>query len=188
MLSTIPVYAMLADELPPSVRKELDSICRKFLWAGSTTSSHGKCMVAWKTVCQPLGLGGLGTPNFKLTSIVLQTRWLWLQCTEEERGWSPLPLAMHKDVCTFLRASTLVEIGDGQRTLLWLDNLIAGKSIYNSPLPWRHSFLRITNGQLRWPICSHMVHGSTTSQGDSTLKPLWNNFKYGTQSHMFHSP
>lgn len=30
----IPIYAMLADGLPPWVRKEVDAICRKFLWTG----------------------------------------------------------------------------------------------------------------------------------------------------------
>jgi hypothetical protein len=37
---------MMADNLPPWARKEIDAICRKFLWVGKEASVHGKCMVA----------------------------------------------------------------------------------------------------------------------------------------------
>ena len=46
VLRAVPIYSMMADSLPPWATKEIDAICRKFLWVGSDTSVRGKCMVA----------------------------------------------------------------------------------------------------------------------------------------------
>jgi hypothetical protein len=78
VLRSVPVYAMMAENLPDWARREIDSICRKFLWAGGEHSVRGKCMVAWNACCRPMRLGGLGISDIKLTTIALQTRWLWL--------------------------------------------------------------------------------------------------------------
>lgn len=47
VLRAVPIYAMMAENLPAWARKEIDAICRKFFWAGSDQSVQGKCMVAW---------------------------------------------------------------------------------------------------------------------------------------------
>jgi len=75
VLRAVPIYAMLAENLPIWARKEIDAICRKFFWAGSDQSIRGKCMVAWPEVCRPTQLGGLGISDLKLTSYALQTKW-----------------------------------------------------------------------------------------------------------------
>jgi hypothetical protein len=46
VLRVIPIYSMMADNLPPWVRKEIGVISRKFLWVGKDASVHGRCMVA----------------------------------------------------------------------------------------------------------------------------------------------
>jgi hypothetical protein len=53
ILHSIPIYAMMAENLPSWARKEIDTICCKFFWAGSDQSVQGKCMVAWDTCCRP---------------------------------------------------------------------------------------------------------------------------------------
>lgn len=67
---------MMAENLPPWSRKEIDAIYRKFFWAGKDVSIQGKCMVVWLAVCKPTELGGLGVSDLKLIGYVLQTRWL----------------------------------------------------------------------------------------------------------------
>ena len=60
--------------LPQWARKEIDAICRKFLWVGSDASVRRKCMVAWPTVCRPTQFGGLGVSDLKLQGYALQAR------------------------------------------------------------------------------------------------------------------
>ena len=46
VLRAVPIYAMMAENLPTWARKEIDGICRRFFWAGKDQSVRGKCMVA----------------------------------------------------------------------------------------------------------------------------------------------
>jgi hypothetical protein len=82
VLRAVPVYTMMAENLPHWARKEIDAICRKFLWVGSDASVRGKCIVAWPAVCKPTEFGGLGVSDLKLQGYALQARWLWLQKTD----------------------------------------------------------------------------------------------------------
>jgi hypothetical protein len=84
MLKVVPVYVMMAENLPPWAQKEINAICRKFV--------RGKCMVAWPTVCGPTDLGGLGISDLKLARLALQRSWLWLQKTDHNRVWSQLSI------------------------------------------------------------------------------------------------
>ena len=42
VLWVVLIYSMMADNLPPWARKEIDPICRKFLWVGKDASVRGK--------------------------------------------------------------------------------------------------------------------------------------------------
>jgi hypothetical protein len=46
VLRAVLIYSMIADSLLPWARKEIDAICRKFLWVGKDASVRGRCMVA----------------------------------------------------------------------------------------------------------------------------------------------
>jgi len=79
VLSAIPVYAMIADSLPPWARKEIDAICRRFIWTGKDGAVRGKCMVAWPVCTRPKELGGLGITDMRLAATAYESKWLWLQ-------------------------------------------------------------------------------------------------------------
>ena len=53
VLAATPVYYLMAEGLPAWAIKEIESIQRKFLWAGKDPSVRGKCAVAWKVVASP---------------------------------------------------------------------------------------------------------------------------------------
>ncbi|KAJ1281361.1 hypothetical protein BS78_04G300500 [Paspalum vaginatum] len=125
----MPIFAMMANKLPTWVRKDIDSICKKFLWAGSDSSVRGKCLVAWPVVTKPTDLGGLGVLDLKLLNIALQTRWLWLQRADENRVWSGLPIKVAAEVRAFFEASIFIKIGNGRRTLFWQDKWLDGEAI-----------------------------------------------------------
>jgi hypothetical protein len=120
---------MMAENLPAWARQEVESICRRFLWAGSDSSVRWKCLVTWPVVARPTSLGGLGVADLKLTGFGLQTRWLWLQKTDHDRAWSALPIQVDPLVQAFFHASISVIVGDGKRTLFWTDNWIDGISV-----------------------------------------------------------
>lgn len=130
MLRAVPIYAMIAESLPPWARKEIDCICRKFFWAGTDSSIRGKCMVTWPTVCKPTDLGGLGIIDLKLAGIALQSKWLWLQKVDRDRAWSQLPIRTSPEVQAFFRASTYTYtvVGDRPQALFWEDRWINGDS------------------------------------------------------------
>jgi len=86
-------------------------------------------MVAWKTCTRPKELGGLGIPDFKLVNVAFEAKWLWLQSTDTSRAWSELPLKQSAEARDFFRASTRTIIGNGRRTLFWLDSWLDGVSI-----------------------------------------------------------
>lgn len=87
-------------------------------------------MVAWPAVCKSTELGGLGvSDDLKLTVYVLQTRWLWLQKTDQDRAWSQLPINTAPEVQAFFRASTFTVIGNGRHALFWEDRWIEGAAV-----------------------------------------------------------
>ncbi|WVZ77498.1 hypothetical protein U9M48_025357 [Paspalum notatum var. saurae] len=129
VLMAMPVFAMMANSLPAWVKDDIDSICRKFLWAGSDRSVRGRCLVAWPAVTRPFDLGGLGVPDLRFSNFALQARWLWLQRTDEQRVWSGLPVKVAAEVRAFFDASVVVQIGNGRRTFFWLDRWLGGKKI-----------------------------------------------------------
>lgn len=121
VLKAVPIYSMMADCLPPWAVKEIDAICRRFLWAGGDAPVQGKCMVSWGAACKPMIFGGLGIADLRLTGYALQARWLWLQRTDNARAWSCLPLRVEPNVQAFFRASTYFQLGNGRTTLFWTD-------------------------------------------------------------------
>jgi hypothetical protein len=70
---------MIADSLPPLARKEIDAICRRFIWTGKDGDVRGKCMVAWPVCTRPKELGGLGITDMRLAATAYESKWLWLQ-------------------------------------------------------------------------------------------------------------
>ncbi|KAJ1254358.1 hypothetical protein BS78_K077700 [Paspalum vaginatum] len=129
VLSAMPIFAMMANKLPTWVKKDIDSICRKFFWAGSDSSVRGKCLVTWPVVSKPTEFGGLGVLDLKLFNVALQTRWLWLQRADENRVWTGLPIKVAAEVRAFFEASITIKVSNGCRTLFWRDKWLDGEAI-----------------------------------------------------------
>lgn len=129
VLAAILIYTIIADGLPPWARKEIDTICRRFLWARKEGFIHGKCMVAWPIVCRPKELGGLEIPDLHLTDIALQALWLWLKHIDEHRAWSELAISVNSEVQAFFTASTYTIVKNGNNTNFWTGWWLKGQSI-----------------------------------------------------------
>ncbi|WVZ79026.1 hypothetical protein U9M48_026654 [Paspalum notatum var. saurae] len=129
VLMAMPIFVMMGNGLPGWAKEEIDAMCRRFLWAGGDQQVKGKCLVSWPVIVRPKQFGGLGVLDLKLFSIALQSRWLWLQRTDEDRVWAGLPISVASDVRQFFDASIQVKIGNGRKTLFWLDKWLDGQSV-----------------------------------------------------------
>ena len=77
VLTAIPIYQLIAMDIPKWAVKAIDKIRRSFLWKGKASANGGQCVIAWSKVCRPVELGGLGIHNLDTLSWSLRMRWLW---------------------------------------------------------------------------------------------------------------
>lgn len=92
--------------------KAHESLCM----AGFIDSIWGQCIVAWKKVCRPPELGGLGIHDLTLQVYSLQLRWEWLKRTDTCRTWVTLPAHSELIVQKFFAASVTSIVGNGHDT------------------------------------------------------------------------
>ncbi|GJN12241.1 hypothetical protein PR202_ga30536 [Eleusine coracana subsp. coracana] len=76
VLSSIPIYIVIAIKVAKWFIKAVNKIRRAFVWKGRDKVNGGSCLVAWEKVQRPLDLGGLGILNLELMSWSLQLWWL----------------------------------------------------------------------------------------------------------------
>jgi len=59
----------------------------------------------------------------------LRMRWLWLKKTEPDRPWSSFLVQVHSCVSYFFSMAVCTVVGNGSRTLFWMDRWIHGQKI-----------------------------------------------------------
>jgi hypothetical protein len=64
VLTGTPIYLLSALKVPKQLTEDIDKVRRRFLWAGDSELSGGKCKVAWPLVAKPIEFGGLGILDF----------------------------------------------------------------------------------------------------------------------------
>jgi len=57
VLSAIPIYVLIAIEVPKWFIKAVDKLRRAYLWKGRKQINGGSYLVAWDKVQRPLDLG-----------------------------------------------------------------------------------------------------------------------------------
>ncbi|KAH1199162.1 putative ribonuclease H protein [Glycine max] len=72
--------------IPMSVIKKIDSMCRSFVWSGSTEITR-KSLIAWNSVCRPKGQGGLNIFNLKVWNHIAMLKCLWNLCKKADNLW-----------------------------------------------------------------------------------------------------
>ena len=77
VLSAIPIYLLIAINVPKWFTRAIGKFRREFLWKGREQANGGCCLVSWEKVMRPLDLGGLGIPNLEVMAWALQARWHW---------------------------------------------------------------------------------------------------------------
>lgn len=64
VLTGMSIYAVMAIDIPQWAIDAIDKIRKGFLWGGRKEAKGGHRLVAWRKVCRPLQLGGLGISSF----------------------------------------------------------------------------------------------------------------------------
>lgn len=129
VLSSIPVYLMLALDLPKWVLKAIDKIRRNFLWKGQANTNGGNCLVSWNVVQRPLQYGGLGILNLELMAWALRIRWLWLPKTDPSKPWAGLPVQVHRNAKALFDVAVVSVAGNGETIKFWTDRWLQGKNV-----------------------------------------------------------
>uniref|UniRef100_A0A803QNY4 Reverse transcriptase zinc-binding domain-containing protein n=1 Tax=Cannabis sativa TaxID=3483 RepID=A0A803QNY4_CANSA len=76
VLLAIHTYWAQISILPKKLLKDIEAVCRSFLWKGTQeTSSPG--LVAWDNICQTKSAGGLGFRNIKEWNVAAMGRYVW---------------------------------------------------------------------------------------------------------------
>lgn len=129
MLTAIPIYVLLAIDVPKWFIKAINKSRRQFLWAGRKQLSGGHCPVNWQRDTRPLHLGGLGVHDLQTLAWALRMRWLWMERTDPDRPWAILNVKVPQAAAAMFVISISTTVGDGGSTSFWLVNLRLGVGV-----------------------------------------------------------
>ncbi|XP_062085985.1 uncharacterized protein LOC133792093 [Humulus lupulus] len=86
VLMGIRNYWMSIFLLPQKVIKEIDCLCRNFLWGGKGTRSKFH-LASWDLVCRPKSYGGLGIKEGSLWNKINFARFIWAISSKQDILW-----------------------------------------------------------------------------------------------------
>ncbi|XP_019226868.1 PREDICTED: uncharacterized protein LOC109208247 [Nicotiana attenuata] len=72
--------------LPTKIMKMIETICRTFLWTGSTDCSR-KALITRDKICQPRATGGLNVINMKIWNKAALLKHLWALAMKKDTLW-----------------------------------------------------------------------------------------------------
>jgi hypothetical protein len=117
VLSAMPIYVILALELPVWMINALEGICRGFLWTSKASARGGNYPIAWSDVCLPTRLGGLGIRNLHVFNDALRMKWLWLSRAAADKPWAADQISCSANARVLFQASTSFILGNGRNCL-----------------------------------------------------------------------
>ncbi|KAJ0788573.1 putative RNA-directed DNA polymerase [Helianthus annuus] len=94
VLESLPIYYFSLFKAPVKVVNKLESLMRRFLWAGKEEVKKMH-WVSWDRVALPKKLGGLGLCKLNYINISLLTKWIWRFKAEEDSLWKLVIKAIH---------------------------------------------------------------------------------------------
>ncbi|KAG8647150.1 hypothetical protein MANES_09G048028v8 [Manihot esculenta] len=146
VLSSLPIYPMQCNLLSVSLCKEMEQVCRDFIWQGSNQSLKVH-LVAWDILKRPRDHGGLGIRDFSTMNKALlgKLAWramenddcLWTKCfikkyLQGRSKWTPNAAAssshIWKAFCKgygSIKDGLMVDVRNGSSTNFWFDSWLS---------------------------------------------------------------
>ena len=122
-------HHLIVAEAPKWALERVDKVYRAFFWAGSEEIQGGQCAVAWRRVCRPKQMGGLGMVDLYKHVIALRLRGGWFKRTDSSRPWQGLSYCSDKHVRMAFDSLVKWEVGEGSMALFWRDRWIHGFAV-----------------------------------------------------------
>ncbi|KAJ0576604.1 hypothetical protein HanIR_Chr05g0226281 [Helianthus annuus] len=94
VLESLPVYYLSLYKAPKAVIDTIETIMRRFLWAGSSEEKKIP-WVAWDIVTTPKKKGGLGVAKLQEVNDALLLKWTWRFKKEGSSLWNKIILGCH---------------------------------------------------------------------------------------------
>lgn len=113
----MPIYSMTTLQLPAWFINDCDHL--RWLWAAKDSAIGGQCKVAWRAVCRPQCLGGLGVLDLALLSRALRLHWLWHERVATDKPWLGLPVPCSDMDRELFAVATRVTLDDGKTASFW---------------------------------------------------------------------
>ncbi|KAM3296345.1 hypothetical protein ACQJBY_038595 [Aegilops geniculata] len=148
--------------IPKKTLKVIDSLRRSFFWAGEDACSGAQCLIAWKNVCSPKKIGGLGLKNLHVQNNCLLMKFAVKALSSVQSPWldwldlqHPNALVSSAPQTTFLcrtitqqiptlQSITFVLTNSGTHTYFWLDTWLTPKPLATTfPHLFLHSILQM---------------------------------------------
>ncbi|XP_030479064.1 uncharacterized protein LOC115696296 [Cannabis sativa] len=86
VLMSIHSYWSQVIVLPKRTIRDIEAICRAYLWKGNQVS-QGSGPIAWDHVCQPKAAGGIGLKRIAEWNITAMTKYVWAFANKEDNMW-----------------------------------------------------------------------------------------------------
>ena len=133
--------------LPSSIIAKLDSICNNFFWNGKDNKKKIN-WIAWKNICKPKSLAGLGCLSHKNINLINLARLCWK--LDNDRMWASKIIqekyVLNKDYPTSFKRGSHIwksiglgwdlykdslawKIGNGESINLWNDKWLFGENL-----------------------------------------------------------
>ncbi|KAJ4773133.1 RNA-directed DNA polymerase (reverse transcriptase)-related family protein [Rhynchospora pubera] len=103
ILMTMPVYCMSVEMLPKEIIKKINSLMAKFFW-GKTNQNRYLALIAWKNICKPVSMGGLGVKDLQNFGDALFLKMVWSIMADEDKPWVKICKAKYFPNVGYLRA------------------------------------------------------------------------------------
>jgi len=150
-LESVPAHTMQCFQIPLSMAREVDRICRNFFWK-KADCNNGLSMVSWDKICRPKKFGGLGLRKMeavnsaflsKLTWKLFHDKSLWVEQMKVKYSIAEdffIIKSRYSDSwvwkcllrnCNQFRKGVRWKVGDGTKIHFWEDNWCANDNLVN---------------------------------------------------------